>query len=171
MTAHYVYRVFDDTDRLIYVGASGDPFRRLDQHHTSSWWAYQLARVSMRVYPDKDAARIHEAASIGAEHPRWNRLGLPPRATWTRENYEDHIVSGIAARVRWYESQLWREEAAEYEERFGEVVPIDSLVMIAEQHLERAARHQITYREHMTTARHNRRLALVLDFPKRRRAS
>jgi predicted GIY-YIG superfamily endonuclease len=161
----YVYRACDETGDLIYVGCTVDLSKRIDQHHMGAWWAYQIARVSARVYPDKQTALAHEAAAIATEIPRWNRTGRRPRHLWTRAEYHDHIVSGIAGHALWHQSRFWQDESDEYMERFGEPLPLDDLIALAEAHLERARQHQSAYRQHVTAARQSQRLARVLAFP------
>jgi hypothetical protein len=118
---HHVYRCFDSTGRLIYVGASGDLFARLRSHRASSWWAPQVAKVTAKVYPNRLTARAAERAAIRAEMPRWNKSGKwETRHQWTQEDWIDWLTvlfqasrypaPEIYARLRDYRA-LWNVEA------------------------------------------------------------
>lgn len=82
MTAHrfVVYRCFDASGRLIYIGSSGDLEQRLAAHAASSWW-YSLAdRVDIEPYPTIAAARAAEFAAIKSELPAFNCRHTGPAA-------------------------------------------------------------------------------------------
>jgi len=74
-SVHHVYRCFDATGRLIYVGSTANLFGRLDQHRKGSWWSPQVAKVSAKVYRDGPTARTEERRIIRNENPRWNVQG------------------------------------------------------------------------------------------------
>lgn len=93
MSAHYVYRVYDDTGRLIYVGSTKNLFGRLDYHRRNTWWAHQAARVSAEVH-SYEVALSEERAAIRNEKPRWNLIGVwGSHSTWTRERFHDYITA------------------------------------------------------------------------------
>jgi len=67
-----LYRHFDSADVLLYVGISGSPGRRFDQHAgEQSWWS-EVARTSMEHYPSRTDALAAERQAITAEQPRYN---------------------------------------------------------------------------------------------------
>ena len=76
---HYVYRVFDADDRLLYIGCTDDPGSRL-QVHMSSWGNPSSAYLIMRgarwdwgqPIAGKVAARAEEKRAIGDEAPLLN---------------------------------------------------------------------------------------------------
>jgi predicted GIY-YIG superfamily endonuclease len=89
--AHFLYRCYDETGQLVYVGSTGDLFRRLTAHRHNSWWSYQVAKVVAKVYADPFTARAAERQAIREEQPRWNVVGRwATRHTWTAENYADY---------------------------------------------------------------------------------
>lgn len=75
---HFVYRVFDATGRLLYVGCAVDVERRMEQH-SGQWWRWYVAEVTWTGYPTRAAGRTAEAEAIVAERPVCNarRPGLP----------------------------------------------------------------------------------------------
>ena len=89
---HYVYRIFDHDGRLIYVGCSHDPETRMATHRHTMWWAPQIARIKIKVYPNKDAGHDAEREIIRAEKPRWNLKGQwANRDTWTAAECADYL--------------------------------------------------------------------------------
>jgi len=89
---HYVYRIFDRTGRLIYVGCSHDPETRMYTHRRIMWWAPQIARIKMTVHPSKDAGHLTERSIIDTENPRWNVKGKwANRNNWSRDDAADYL--------------------------------------------------------------------------------
>lgn len=125
--AHYVYRVYDFDDRLIYVGCTKDLFKRLSVHGKSSWWAYQIARVRGSVYPDRRLALDAESQAIKTERPRWNVKGrYDQNASWTPDEYVDYATALInhpgssPSRVRHLHGV-----GRSYRARFNRRIPLD----------------------------------------------
>lgn len=74
MSAH-VYRAFDASGRLLYVGCTVELESRLKAHSSSAqWWLFH-DRVESEWFSSHDVALEAEAAAIHAEHPRWNMQG------------------------------------------------------------------------------------------------
>lgn len=69
---HFVYRCYDTSGRLIYVGCTNNPPARLASHRKSSWWFDQTKNVRVIVFPDRAYALAKERMAIGEERPRWN---------------------------------------------------------------------------------------------------
>lgn len=87
MSTPVVYRVYDATGRLIYIGATSNLPKRLTYHRSQAWWWSLAAHVTeSQVYPDMEAAHDAEWAAIAAESPAFNlalKRGRPssrPRA-------------------------------------------------------------------------------------------
>lgn len=77
MSAH-VYRVYDASGRLLYVGCSVEVETRLAAHSTSAtWWLFH-DRVETEEFPTHQEALEAEATAIATEHPRWNMQGRSP---------------------------------------------------------------------------------------------
>jgi hypothetical protein len=68
----YVYRCYDASGRLLYIGSTVDTAVRFRQHErTADWWPY-VARTEVEAFDSTDAALAAETRAIGTEHPRWN---------------------------------------------------------------------------------------------------
>ena len=73
MSAHYVYRGFDESGRVLYVGCTSDLERRLRQHARGV--GALVARWDSCAYGNRaDALRV-ERALIFFHQPRLNILG------------------------------------------------------------------------------------------------
>lgn len=94
MSAHYVYRCYEQGGNLAYVGATGNLVGRLTTHSYTSWWAPTIAKVRAKVYPTKEIARKFEAVAIRVEHPRWNVMGRwPTHNQWTEQQWIDYYTA------------------------------------------------------------------------------
>lgn len=123
----WVYRCFDSTGRLIYVGSTVDVFGRLAAHRRDAWWAPQIAKVTAKVHPGQRAALDAEVIAIRAENPRWNiQYRWTARDTWGPGDFEDYIHAlvnksrgepSIPARTRRHMTRAGRL----YTARFGAV--------------------------------------------------
>lgn len=127
MPAHYVYRVYDAHDQLIYVGCTVNLFGRLRSHEMNSWWAYQAARVVSQVYPDKWSGRAAEGRVIRDEKPRWNLFGRGPKETWNAPEYVDFITAYLNLADPMTPARHKRIEnlARHYRFRFGHALPVE----------------------------------------------
>lgn len=77
--AHALYRMFDERDRLLYVGITGDAGQRFGDHSVKRWFV-QVKRIDLEWLPHLAAARVAERRAISSERPRYNKAGLqPPR--------------------------------------------------------------------------------------------
>lgn len=72
MTTCSVYRVWDDQGRLLYVGMSDEPLRRMSGHHRCSVWADKAAEIRIEWHPSREEAAAAESAAILAEDPIHN---------------------------------------------------------------------------------------------------
>lgn len=107
MTQTALYRHFDASGRLLYVGISLSAVQRLAQHASSDWSA-DIRRVDVEVYPTRDAALAAEAVAIRDERPEHNRrprqhiahlsmdnepdiLELRRAKGWTQEQLAEHL--------------------------------------------------------------------------------
>jgi hypothetical protein len=83
-----LYRLFDESDVLLYVGVTGNLGRRLAQHAVDKAWWEAVATITVKRYPSRDMALAYEAQAILEERPRFNthhkgapRFGLVVCAT------------------------------------------------------------------------------------------
>ena len=69
---HTLYRLFDESGELLYVGITSNPERRLHHHkHTKPWWS-EVATVTFENHPTGDDVAAAEADAIESERPRYN---------------------------------------------------------------------------------------------------
>lgn len=67
-----LYRFFAADDRLLYVGITCNPGKRLERHSgEKTWWA-EVVRVEMEQHPSREALRSAERLAIGEELPLYN---------------------------------------------------------------------------------------------------
>lgn len=85
---HYVYRLFDENDQLIYIGCARDAQSRVNQHkdwnipsRTSDYFWRHTLRFTSEKYPNLALARNAERAAIESEVPLLNRFHNPRRFT------------------------------------------------------------------------------------------
>lgn len=78
---HAVYRIWDEHDRLVYVGCSVNPDQRLAQHraHYASTWGREDVRMAVEWHPDRPSALAVETTAIKVERPLYNALHHPDR--------------------------------------------------------------------------------------------
>jgi hypothetical protein len=67
-----LYRLYDRSGVLLYVGITQDWSTRAKQHGSKSWWA-DVARVSLEEFPGREEAATAELRAIASERPRHNR--------------------------------------------------------------------------------------------------
>jgi Nuclease subunit of the excinuclease complex len=73
-----VYRFYDKTGTVIYVGISNNPAVRLTQHAADKPWWGEVVTREIEWFPARQAAECEERRLIGALGPRWNRApGMP----------------------------------------------------------------------------------------------
>jgi len=120
---HYVYRCFDATGRLIYVGCSVNPVARLEGHAKRAWWGDQIVTTRLVVFPTRRYALSKETEAIRTEHPRWNVKGKwsVDRSFWIADDYMDlrNAVVRAAKVVGPSTTALLADIDNELEKRFG----------------------------------------------------
>jgi hypothetical protein len=67
-----LYRHFGAADDLLYVGISLSAVHRLSQHCAASPWAHEIVRVSVELFPTREAAMEAERLAVESENPRHN---------------------------------------------------------------------------------------------------
>lgn len=92
---HYLYRHYDASDVLLYVGVTLCPRSRLTTHKSCSPWGEQIARVELSPYVGWDGrqqALDDEAYAIACEAPLHNRTFAKFRAARAARV---RVVSGV----------------------------------------------------------------------------
>jgi len=67
-----LYRHYNDSGELLYVGVSLNAIQRLTQHNESSSWADDIAHIDIETFPDKEIALKYEKWAIQHEEPLHN---------------------------------------------------------------------------------------------------
>lgn len=67
-----LYRLFDETDSLLYVGITNDTETRWAVHAREKTWWPDVHRREVEWKASRDEAEAAEAEAIGRETPRWN---------------------------------------------------------------------------------------------------
>lgn len=69
---HSVYRLFDASGHLLYVGCTSGLTQRLRKHKSSKAWWPDVARCVEEVHPNFRSAQAAERDAIASEHPLHN---------------------------------------------------------------------------------------------------
>ncbi len=67
-----LYRIYDDSDTLLYIGISKNFGVRWQKHACLQPWWPQVRRQTIRWYDSRDEALDAEALAIFTEQPRYN---------------------------------------------------------------------------------------------------
>lgn len=70
-----LYRLYDITDRLLYVGITKDLNVRFSQHAADKWWWPLVIRKTAMLYGSREDALAAEATAIVTEAPVHNIAG------------------------------------------------------------------------------------------------
>lgn len=92
-----VYRCYDATGELLYIGATSDIETRIDAHVRHAFWSPLVADIRTTRYIDRQLAREAEADAIREENPRFNILLRRARASWTDRDFTD-VIRAIGER-------------------------------------------------------------------------
>jgi predicted GIY-YIG superfamily endonuclease len=68
-----LYRLWDSSDKLLYVGISKSAMQRIEQHLQSQPWAKDIARMTIELHPDRRSAEKAERIAIATENPIHNK--------------------------------------------------------------------------------------------------
>lgn len=68
-----VYRHYDKDGKLLYVGRSANPFKRLETHKYQSEWFDQTDRVTLEHHTSFEGASRAEIKAIEQEQPAYNK--------------------------------------------------------------------------------------------------
>lgn len=68
-----VYRLYDASGDLLYVGISKHPEKRFIEHEQIKFWWHQVARKTIDWYPSRPEAVAVEDTAILTENPRHDR--------------------------------------------------------------------------------------------------
>jgi predicted GIY-YIG superfamily endonuclease len=69
---HVLYRFFDQSDVLLYVGITVDPTARFKKHRGDKPWWDQIDHIGLEKFPTRREAEDAERKAIKGEHPLYN---------------------------------------------------------------------------------------------------
>lgn len=81
-----LYRFYDDQNRLLYVGITGNPKARWHAHARDKDWWPQVARKTVEWFETRKSAERVEKVEVQEERPTYNLQHNPGRA---RELYNE----------------------------------------------------------------------------------
>lgn len=70
-----LYRHFDASGRLLYVGISLSTAHRMGQHRNTSEWSHRVRTITIEHFPTREAALDAETEAIRTERPAFNKMG------------------------------------------------------------------------------------------------
>jgi predicted GIY-YIG superfamily endonuclease len=76
----FVYRLYNASDELLYIGMSGRLMARIETHTQTQPWRDQIAYVKADGFPNRKAASRAEREAIRIENPKYNVLHKTPEA-------------------------------------------------------------------------------------------
>ena len=76
-----LYRFYDNTGQLLYVGITSDPESRWRTHETVQFWWTDVARKELVWFPTRAKARAAETRAIRREKPLYDRSDRRGRLT------------------------------------------------------------------------------------------
>ena len=83
---HFVYRIFDNDNQLLYIGCANDVESRISMHCqistplAASWEiARQMSRYTIEEFPNREQGHAAERLAIESESPLLNRQHNPRR--------------------------------------------------------------------------------------------
>ena len=95
-----LYRMWDVTGKLLYVGISDDIGSRLWQHARKKPWFTDVARIEIQQHLDRPAALIAEESAIRTERPAHNIVFNEWSPLAGRSKPQETIDRSPAARER-----------------------------------------------------------------------
>jgi len=87
-----LYRHYDKSGRLLYVGYSITVFARLMAHIYGSCWAEEIATIKLDHFADKLKGWHAEQLAIANEKPKYNKNFTPLRGTEGAASIEKRIA-------------------------------------------------------------------------------
>jgi predicted GIY-YIG superfamily endonuclease len=68
----FLYRYFDESGTLLYVGISKSYMTRFAQHKSDKKWIYDVKKITLEIFETRDYAHIKEIDAIEKENPLYN---------------------------------------------------------------------------------------------------
>ena len=67
-----LYRFYNSSGVLLYVGVTNDPPRRFGDHRKAKEWWSEVARINLEMFAGRDELLRAEIEAIKIEHPLYN---------------------------------------------------------------------------------------------------
>lgn len=148
---HALYRHFDATGRLLYVGITNDPGRRWGQHSAKDWWL-DVTKTTIERFDSRAEVLTAERAAIEAERPWWNIQGNAPvvayrgrisaaLAEFAEETVVDNfMLRGLTTDCQWAVRLGFRGEIETDDRNLNEAVKtsLEDVRAVAARHREAA---------------------------------
>jgi hypothetical protein len=88
-----LYRHFDSTGKLLYVGISLNPFERLQAHMIDSHWCSKISSITIEWFDTRRRALDAEMVAIGSEDPAHNVMRpVRPEVEFTAEENAENMA-------------------------------------------------------------------------------
>jgi len=100
-----VYRFFNESGDLLYIGSTFVPHLRWTQHKQRDWFA-EVATVTVEHFTDTDAMKRAEVVAIRSEQPRYNIACRDERPPAPRSSVPARSGEEWAARTARHEADL-----------------------------------------------------------------
>ena len=93
----YLYRHYDPSGDLLYVGISLEPLRRQKRHSEQAAWRNMICQIVIEPFAKREDALAAEQLAIRTEFPRFNGVHNGHRHP-VQELMRDAIASGLNAK-------------------------------------------------------------------------
>ena len=109
-----LYRHFDESRNLLYVGISLSTFNRLSQHKDHSDWFKKIKNVTIEHFPTREEAMAAERQAIKSENPKFNIALRKTVAEIEKEQKEQTRLTQLAMAEKFKLSQRFIEHKLTY---------------------------------------------------------
>lgn len=94
-----VYRLWDSSGNLLYIGSAYDPELRCKEHRKKPWWP-QVASRTEEWHSNRGTAYIEEMKAIAVERSKYNEMGTPGYvAPQTEKLKQRNALASIRSRL------------------------------------------------------------------------
>jgi hypothetical protein len=126
-----LYRYYDASGALLYVGISKHALQRLTEHEADKHWQADISSVRIENFPDRETAHAAERKAIVSEHPTHNlirytaRPSIPRKPTRRADAGRPHSNAiCLAALTSMYEEMHWSDFVDKYSHTDGDVITL-----------------------------------------------
>jgi hypothetical protein len=105
-----LYRFYDDSSALLYVGISLSIAARLAGHKCQGWYL-EIKNITVEVFPARQEAKEAEDAAIKAENPKYNIVGRDSAPVVTSDEWTAReLIAYTLTTAERHRNQWWHEE-------------------------------------------------------------